>query len=305
MGIQNRESQLPLWGIVDSPNPTSNGRDPRRTLSELPPDLPLPEALKRAKEFHAGLDVRAAGDLEEAKALLASAADAGHIGAMCQLGDMLHAAGDQEAARRWWKQASDKFFELAADAREDRELDAATQWLWRAVEVGHADAMTILGDLVTGDIDWNFARTWMQRLAEAGEAEKLCELVQIWQEDGDKDRVRRWWEEALKGGLPDAAIPSLPMTDLRKAERARLAQIAGCYGNMDARHRLGLLDEQDGNLAGARGHFERAAKGGHSGAMYRLGLLAENAGDVQGAVLWYQKAAAAGHRTARGKLDVI
>jgi len=80
-------------------------------------------------------------------------------------------------------------------------------------------------------------------------------------------------------------------------EKAKLERAANA-GSLDAMYTLGLLAEEEGDVAGARTWWEPVAAAGNSDAMYGLGNLADGEGDVAGARDWWERAAAAGNSSA-------
>lgn len=101
------------------------------------------------------------------------------------------------------------------------------------------------------------------------------------------------------------------------ADRSAPAQEAGAMsaetayrvdaglGDADAAFRLGVLLEERGDTAGARGAYEAADERGHAGGASNLGVLLAEEGDVAGAVAAYRRADERGDANAAFNLGVM
>jgi TPR repeat protein len=230
------------------------------------------------------------------------AADAGYAGAMHNLAVLLRES-DPAAARDWWERAADAGDADAAYSRGQllakSDPGAARDWYERAADAGHADAAVHLG-LLLAESDPAAARDWYERAADAGQADAMNNLGLLLAES-DPAAARDWYERAIDAGCADA-MHNLALL-LRESDPAAAQswwERAAEAGDTDAAYNLGVLLAKS-DIAAAWSWWERAAAAGHPSAMYNLGLLLAES-DPAAARGWWERAADAGHVEARVKL---
>lgn len=139
-------------------------------------------AASPAEDHQAGLAAYRAGDVRNAISLLRKTADAGHGPSQALLGEILDLAEHNEEAVKYYRLAADQgmpegFYGLgvmhAAGEGVPRDLAAARQWMTRAAEAGHKQAVQTLalaymkgglglGEEVRASPE---ARQWIERAA--------------------------------------------------------------------------------------------------------------------------------------------
>jgi TPR repeat protein len=227
------------------------------------------------------------------------AANAGHTGAMNNLGLLLKEQ-DPAKARDWWERAAtagdtDAMYNLGL-LLEEQEPAAARHWYERAATAGHTDAMNNLGVLLE-EQEPAAARHWYERAATAGHTGAMYNLGLLLKEQ-EPAAARHWYERAATAGHTDAMNNlGLLLADEDPAAARHWYERAATAGRTDAMNNLGVL-LADEDPAAARHWWERAATAGRTDAMNNLGLLLADE-DPTAARDWYERAANASRTNAK------
>ena len=223
-------------------------------------------------------------DLSAARGWYERAAEAGHVGAMNNLG-LLLAVGwnppDLVGARGWWERAAacgdtramHRLGLLLSHQWSPPDMPAARAWWEKAAEAGEPRAMVGMGTLlVSADPpDLAAARTWWEKAAAAGLAKAMDNLSLLLrtQEPPDLAAADAWMRKAAAAGEPGA------MFDLGR----------------------GFATADPPDLPAAFSWWEKAALTGDTRAMFSLALLLVRTDppDLEASRGWLEKAAAAGN----------
>lgn len=234
------------------------------------------------------------GEIEAALPLLASAASAGNVSALSQLG-ALHEEGrgvdkNPEKAVDWYRKAADQGDpgSMAGLARLlPRSDPQGANYLRRAALAGDADAQYALSLEIAARGDDKFlaeSHEWLLKSAQQGHIGAQIEVGRQFLEGkvvkSDAAQGSDWLERAARSGNPVANF------------------MVG---------RLYLARGRSGDEA-ARKHFFVAAKAGHREAQFLYGkLLADSrvSEEKRKAVEWLEKAWAAGHVEAANRLGEL
>lgn len=235
-------------------------------------------------------------DIDAAIQLLLTAADAGHTGAMRNLG-VSYCVGlerDPEKAIYWFRKAADAGNVLAMvnvgighlEKNGPRyDPNKAIYWLQKAAEGGEARGALGLGEMyATGkDVkrDSVKAMNWFQKAADAGEPAAMFKLGIAYADgkDVECDAVKaiHWFRMAANAGDADAMVA------------------------LGKRHTIGDAVERD--PVRAIHWFQKAAETGHIDAMLILGIRYDNGIGIERnpvkALPWLRKAADAGDAIAK------
>ncbi|MET9072252.1 bifunctional trypsin-like peptidase domain-containing/SEL1-like repeat protein [Streptomyces sp. NPDC004232] len=193
---------------------------------------------------------------------------------------------------RAWQDAliradSDDAFTIGMMAYVRGNRSASKRCLGKAAELGHANAMYLLGVALEDQAESSgrdAARRWYEKAAKADQVDAMFALGRLSADRGDPAgfaAAEHWYERAAKAG------------------------------HADAMNNLGALLADRGDpsgLAAARHWYEQAIKAGHTGAMHNLGnFLAHNLDppDLGTARHWYEQAANAGITEAMNNLGVM
>ncbi|MEU2258442.1 tetratricopeptide repeat protein [Nocardia xishanensis] len=131
-------------------------------------------------------------------------------------------------------------------------------------------------------------------------------------DDGQDHRARRpipdaFWHTATRDTTP-ATLRTVGYTAYLRADTLTahtLLRQAAEAGDADAKHNLGVLLTERGELAEAETWYRRAADTGHLSAMTNLGVLLKRRGELVGAETWYRRAADTGHLNALHNLGFL
>ncbi|MFL5830032.1 MAG: peptidoglycan-binding protein [Solirubrobacteraceae bacterium] len=105
--------------------------------------------------------------------------------------------------------------------------------------------------------------------------------------------------------LEHHADRSAPAHEVGAMSAETAYRVDASLGDADAAFRLGVLLEERGDLAGARGAYEAADERGHTGGASNLGVLLAEAGDLAGAAAAYRRADERGDANAAFNLGVM
>jgi TPR repeat protein len=144
--------------------------------------------------WNIGFTAHFAGRTAVEQTAMQTLANAGHTGAMVNLGLLLRDR-DPAAAQAWWERAAaagnaDAMFSLGLLLR-DRDPAAAQAWWERAAAAGKTDAMVGLG-LLLRDRDPAAAQAWWERAAAAGNTEARVGL-EVLLADRDSAAAQATW----------------------------------------------------------------------------------------------------------------
>ncbi|GKQ40532.1 hypothetical protein [Streptomyces sp. A012304] len=205
-----------------------------------------------------------------------TAAAAGDVAAMRQLGQYLYACGSADRAEKWLLAAAE-----AGDAEAMYTLsrvhhDRAV----RATPHGRAHDLT--------------AASWCRRAAEAGSVSAIRGMSS-WADPGEREF---WYREAIRTGDPYApsSLAGLLAEEGRTAEAEHLyredTDVPGLIGDF-ARQELAYLLMRQGRLEEAAGYWTRNAQAGSSEAARQLAGVLEELGRPEEAAVW------------RGRVDAL
>ncbi|CAM3464577.1 protein kinase domain-containing protein [Stackebrandtia soli] len=129
------------------------------------------------------------GDLDEAEKWFRKAAEAGHTGAMVDLG-LLVWERDIDSAEGWFRKAADAgekwaMFNLGILLRDRGDLDDAEEWYRKAADAGHTGAMHNLGLLLRDRGDLDDAEEWLRRASDAGNTGAMQSLGRLLRDRGN------------------------------------------------------------------------------------------------------------------------
>ncbi|MDJ0837066.1 MAG: SEL1-like repeat protein [Acidobacteriota bacterium] len=229
------------------------------------------------------------------------AAEAGHPGAMNNLGVLYHSGlgveQDSEKARTWYGSALGKGNVGAMNnlgsllrAENPNNLTEALAWFRKAAEMGYPPAQTNLAVLLEEgsgvEPALEEAADWYRKAAAQGDARAMTSLGVIYAKgsgvEQDEAQALEWFKKAVDRKYAEASF-----------------QIGLLY-----------LDREDMEETGSQNravmHFLRAADLGHGGALYRLAeLFEEGRGvpkDMIKAVAYLRRGVARGHSPSRTRL---
>ncbi|MGW5386150.1 tetratricopeptide repeat protein [Nocardia sp. NPDC003963] len=249
----------------------------------------------------------------EAGRLSERAAEAGHPGAMYNLGILLHAQDRLPEAEHWWRRAAEAgvlaaMVNLGELLHIRNHLPEAEHWLRRAAEAGDPAAMSNLGSLLHAQDRLPEAEHWWRRAADAGSAAAMHGLGSLLEDLGRVPEAEFWYRKAAEAG-ESSAMYNLGLL-LSRQGRVPEAELwyrrAAEAGVSIAMYSLGvLLSAREDRLPEAELWYRKAAEAGESSAMYNLGLLLSRQGRVPEAELWYRKAADTGNPGAMHNLGIL
>ena len=129
---------------------------------------------------------------------------------------------------------SDAMFELGVMANERGDLEEATVWYQRAVELGNASAMVNLGLLVSNQGDDVRAEELYRRAASMGVAVAMANLGSLARQRGDLVEATRWYRLAADSGDPSSMFVLGFMAQERDdpVEATRWYELAATGGNI-------------------------------------------------------------------------
>ncbi|MGY2087938.1 tetratricopeptide repeat protein [Nocardia gipuzkoensis] len=218
--------------------------------------------------------------VSEAETLLRRSANAGHPGAMYNLGALLY--------------------------EQDKTEEAET--LWRAAaNAGHPGAMYNLGALLDQRGKTEEAETLWRAAANAGDPGAMYNLGHLLNQQGKTEEAETLWRAAANAGHPGAMYSLGLLLDQRgKTEEAEtLWRAAANAGHPDANYNLGLLLYEQDKTEEAETLWRAAADAGDPDAMYNLGLLLNQQGKTEEAEILWCAAADTGHLKAINALWIL
>jgi len=177
---------------------------------------------------------------------------------------------------------------LACTEGEEPDYEMALGYLEKASDLGHTDAMRLLGKIfangwLDGTIDYETAIAWLTKAADLGHVQSMYNLGTIYKRSD------------YNGGNPDYA----------KAKEwfLKAAELGNSYAMADLAdlYYHGQLSNNVPDYEKAREWFEKSAAAGYSlamhnlGVIYNLGLCNENIPEHEKAKEWYLKAAELGY----------
>ncbi|MGW4371536.1 tetratricopeptide repeat protein, partial [Nocardia takedensis] len=231
-----------------------------------------------------------------ATTLFRKAAEAGHGGAMINLGVLLEQRGDLVEAESWYRIAADAghagaMNNLALLLEQRGDLVEAESWYRIAAEIGDSEAMVSLGVLLERRGDVVEAESWWRKAVEAGNSRAMNNLAILLKRRGDLGQAESWYCKAADAGhagaMNNLAVLLERRGDLVEAESWwRKAIEAGDSGAMDS---LAVLLERRGDLVEAESWWRKSIEAGDSGAMDSLAVLLERRGDLVEAESWWRK----------------
>jgi len=249
----------------------------------------LNSAEARAQSYYQrGRQAVDSGDFVAAFSLFRTAADAGSVDAVYELGiayfEGRGADIDYANALKWWSAGAQ-----AGEARSQyglgylyqqgqgvaQDTARAEEWYTAAAKRGHPKAKIALGRLAMAGDDSSTAMQHFEAAAELGEAEALY-LIGRMHEQGmgvetDTDKAMAFFAKAADGGDSKAQF--------------RLAN--------------SVLEEDSEAIEAAVAWLNKAAEQDHAEAQTMLGKIYEDANDRETAMSWYMRAALNGNESAR------
>ncbi len=218
------------------------------------------------------------GDLVKAERWLRTAADAGDLVAMNNLGIFWHRRGDLAQAERWYRPAavggnSYAIYNLGAVLAKQGERVEAERWTGLAANAGNPDGMALHGALLYQRGELVEAERWYRAAAETGHRGAMVAVGALEDERGELAEAERWFRSAADAGATDA------MND------------------------LAVLLARRGDAEEAEHWYRTAANSGEPIAMFNLGTMMEERGDLVEAERWYRWAADGGHTDAEDYLE--
>ncbi len=252
--------------------------------------------------YRLGISYEADGEWEAAKKWYTIAAEAGHVPAMTELGDL--------------------YFE---ELDENRDPDAGAVWLTKAAEAGDPVAMCWLGMYYVGE-DLQLGRSWLEKAASQGNTEAMRALGRYWMvgrfgEENSYEQASIWLRQALEAG-DDRAVDLLNVlytyAGTNADDHAKLLEIllpVAEAGNVSAMEHVAAVyvgygpigSSPNADFAAAAAWYHKAAAAGSATAMNMLGEMywQEDFGmvDREEALFWYRCAALHGNQHAQWFLE--
>jgi TPR repeat protein len=246
------------------------------------------------------------------EAELRAGAEQGHLGAMTNLGLLLHRQGNSAEAEHWWRKAAeqgdrDAMYILGLLLEEQGNTTEAEHWWRKAAEQGDRDAMYILGALLKNQGNTAEAEHWWRKAAEQGHLSAMTNLGNLLQQQGNTTEAEHWLCKAAEQG-ETVAMYNLGVDRKNQGNTVEAEQwyhTAAEQGLLSAMHNLGWLLANQGNTAEAEHWLRKAAEQGETVAMYNLGWLLAKQGNTVEAEHWWRKAASQGDNDSVRELALL
>jgi TPR repeat protein len=191
--------------------------------------------------------------------------------------------GRPQEAIEWLRRAADEghaqaVFDLGITLREQGRADEADECFRRAAEGGNVAAVYTVGLRLKEHGQRKEAEEWLRRAAEEGDVAAMYNLGLVLRERGEDDRAELWLRLGAEGGDVAAMYNlGLLLRDRDDEEGAELWLRRGAQGgDVAAMRDLGLLLREDGPSEGSELWLRRAAKRGDTGAMNALAIRDES-----------------------------
>lgn len=213
----------------------------------------------------------------------------------------------------------DAMFQFATWCMQNSDLDTATLWYQKLVELGDPFAAYELGRIVEGDDDNQAEKLFLfaartvgatyaaHRLADHyfqrekySDAKKWYLTAIEWLDKPDEDS---YTEEDVSNIHLDLTIALDSLDDSTEAEK--WFQKAVDAGNPAAMVSFSIFLEAQGDLEAAHSWLKKSADSGHIPGLYFLGWFHEDAGQTDEAKRCYRKAAEAGYKEAAYRLGLL
>jgi len=253
----------------------------------------LNSAEARAQSYYQrGRQAVDSGDFVAAFSLFRTAADAGSVDAVYELGiayfEGRGADIDYANALKWWSAGAE-----AGEARSQyglgylyqqgqgvaQDTARAEQWYEAAAKRGHPKAKVALGRLAMAGDDSSTALQHFEAAAELGEAEALYLIGRMYEKgmgvESDMDTAMEYFLKAADAGDSKAQF--------------RLAN--------------SMLENDSEAIEAAVAWLNKAAEQDHAQAQAMLGKIHEDENDRETAMSWYMRAALNGNESARERLE--
>ncbi|MBX9387641.1 tetratricopeptide repeat protein [Streptomonospora halotolerans] len=245
------------------------------------------------------------GDAGEAESWFRQAVDAGHTGAMCNLGMALSDQPGKEGEAETWYRRAITAGSVAAmtnlgvllSARGDK--GEAESWYRRAWEKGSAKAAANLGHLLADRGDHDEAVVFLRSAAEAGGTRSVGRLGRLLYQRGRPEEAEAWLLRAAGSGETDAMMYLFRLYTERGEPEQALSWLrrAADGGSALAMYGMGAHLTAD-DPAEAEAWFRRGAEAGLPAAEYALGVRLKARGESAEAEAWIRKAADTGEPSA-------
>ena len=244
---------------------------------------------------------------------ISKAAAAGHVGAMFNLGVLLHEQGRDDEAEEWYRKAATAgnaraMFNLMFLLERQGKDEEAEEWFGKFNAVAGLDQgpmtlrdMRVLLGLLHDDDLWE--RRYREKAA-AGDAEAMYNLAGLLVKQGKSGEAEEWYRKAAAAGNAEAPadLGDLLVKQGKDDQAGEWYRKAAAAGIARATYNVGVLLHRQGNDDQAEECFRKAATAGIAEAMYSLGVLLHGQGNDDQAEEWYRKAAAAGNAEAMSSL---
>ncbi|WP_406119712.1 tetratricopeptide repeat protein [Streptomyces anulatus] len=247
-----------------------------------------------------------------AEASYRRAIDAGHVGAMVNLGVLLAGAGRKDEAERFHRRAADTghtdaMNNLALLLDDVGRTDEAEVFLRRAADTGHAEAMNNLGVLLLRAGHTDEAELMFRRAADTGHLGGVSNLGALLEDLGHADEAEVLLRRAANAGHVHAVhiLGALLVRAGRTDEAEHFYRQAADTGHPESMFSLGVLLVRAGCTDEAEHFYRQAADTGHVSAMINLGALLSELGRIDEAECVFRRAAANGNRRATNSLGVL